>query len=145
VAHELKLDGYPALAIKTNGQVRLRSRNNGDFNAKYPRIAKAFSSMPDETVINGEVVALDEAGRPSFNALQNHGSSQVFYDVFDVLVLGGRSVTAETLAHPEVESAPCRRRLLRALGRARAVSLRTQLTALFSKAALTTRIEPERH
>jgi ATP-dependent DNA ligase len=45
--------------------------------------------LPDETVIDGEVVALDESGRPSFSALQNHGSAQasVVYFVFDLLVL----------------------------------------------------------
>jgi DNA ligase D-like protein (predicted ligase) len=97
-AFELKLDGYRAIAIKANGQVRLRSRNDKDFNAKYPGIAKALAALPEETVIDGEVVALDAAGRPSFNALQNQGSGQVFFYVFDLLVLGGRSVMAETLA-----------------------------------------------
>jgi bifunctional non-homologous end joining protein LigD len=56
---ELKLDGYRALAIKTGGKVQLRSRNNNDFSGKYPLIVKALTSMPDETVIDGEVVALD--------------------------------------------------------------------------------------
>jgi bifunctional non-homologous end joining protein LigD len=56
--------------------------------------------MPDETVIDGEVVALDAAGRPSFNALQNVGSANVpiIYYAFDVLVLEGRDVMAEPLA-----------------------------------------------
>ena len=72
---ELKLDGYRALAIKTAGSVQLRSRNNNDFGGRYPHLLKALASMPDETVIDGEVVALDETGRPSFNALQNYGSS----------------------------------------------------------------------
>jgi ATP-dependent DNA ligase len=50
-------------------------------------------------VIDGEIVAMDEAGRPSFNILQNHGSSKapIFYYVFDVMVLGGRDVMGETL------------------------------------------------
>src|SRR4051794_25771045 len=89
--YELKLDGYRALAIKTGSQVHLRSRNNKDFNGRYPRIAQALAALPDSTVIDGEVVALDDAGRPSFNALQNFGSAaSIFYFVFDVLVLAGR-------------------------------------------------------
>src|SRR5690349_6127015 len=86
---ELKLDGYRALAIKTAGTVQLRSRNNNDFSRRYPQIVKALSSLPDETVIDGEVVALDESGRPSFNTLQNYGSSQapVFFYAFDILML----------------------------------------------------------
>jgi len=56
-AYELKLDGYRALAIRTGGLVPLRSRNDKDFNRKYPTIAKALATLPDETVIDGEVVA----------------------------------------------------------------------------------------
>jgi DNA ligase D-like protein (predicted ligase) len=99
-AYELKLDGYRAQAVKTGGTVRLRSRNDKDFTAKYPGIAKALARLPDETVIDGEVVALDESGRPSFSALQNHGLAQasVVFFVFDVLVLAGRSVMDDGLA-----------------------------------------------
>lgn len=97
--YEVKLDGYRALAIKTNGKLQLRSRNDKDFSFKYPAIAKALTGIPDETVIDGEVVAFDESGRPSFNTLQNYGSSQapIFYYTFDVLILAGRDVTAESL------------------------------------------------
>jgi bifunctional non-homologous end joining protein LigD len=97
--YEVKLDGYRALAIKSNGKVLLRSRNNSDFNAKYPGVVRALAALPDETVIDGELVVLDEAGRPSFNALQNVGSSKValVYYVFDVLILAGRNVMAEPL------------------------------------------------
>jgi ATP-dependent DNA ligase len=53
--------------------------------------------MPDETVIDGEIVAM-EAGRPSFNALQNYGSSTgALYYVFDVMVVAGKEVTSELL------------------------------------------------
>ena len=98
--YELKLDGYRALAIKTSGQVRLRSRNDKDFNSRYPAIVKALMSLPDETVVDGEVVAMDASARPSFNALQNYGSSKVsvFYYLFDVLVLAGRNVMSQPLA-----------------------------------------------
>ena len=98
--YELKLDGYRAQAIKSNGKIHLRSRNNNDFNAKYPGIAQALAALPDETVIDGEVVALDETGKPSFNGLQNHGSATapIYFYAFDVLILGGRSVMDQSLA-----------------------------------------------
>jgi DNA ligase D-like protein (predicted ligase) len=98
--YELKLDGYRAIAIKTNSKVYLRSRNDKDFNIRYPAIAKALARLPDETVVDGEVVALDEVGKPSFNALQNYGSSQapIFFYVFDVMVLAGQNVMSEGLS-----------------------------------------------
>ena len=96
---ELKLDGYRALAIKSGGKVHLRSRNDNDFNARYPGIVKALAPMPDETVIDGEVVALDPDGKPSFNLLQNYGSAgaPLHFFIFDVLVLKGKDVMSEPL------------------------------------------------
>jgi len=97
--YELKLDGYRAIAIKTARRVQLRSRNDNDFTDKYPVVAKALAALLDESVLDGEIVALDASGRPSFNTLQNRGSAAVplFYYVFDVLVLGGRDLTGEPL------------------------------------------------
>jgi hypothetical protein len=45
---ELKLDGYRAIGFKTGDKIHLRSRNDNDFNARYPRIVKALAAMPDE-------------------------------------------------------------------------------------------------
>jgi bifunctional non-homologous end joining protein LigD len=98
-SYELKLDGFRAQAIKSGGKVQLRSRNNKDFNRKYPAIVRALAAMPDETVIDGEIVALDGSGRPSFNAFQNFGvdaTTIVFY-AFDVMVVDSRDVMSELL------------------------------------------------
>src|SRR6476620_4423730 len=99
VQYEIKFDGYRALAMKSGGNVNLRSRNDNDFNVRYPGIVKALAPMPDETVIDGEVVALDREGKPSFNTLQNYGSAgaPLHFYVFDLLVLEGRDVTNEPL------------------------------------------------
>jgi hypothetical protein len=75
-AYELKLDGYRALAFKSYGAAHLRSRNNKSFDSKYPAIVQSLAHLRDETVIDGEVVAIDESGRPSFNALQNGSATR---------------------------------------------------------------------
>jgi len=97
--YQLKLDGYRAIAFKTGNTLHLRSRNDNDFSRRYPAVLRGLAKLPDETVIDGEIVALDEEGRPSFNALQNSIGSEtsvVFY-VFDLIVLSGRDVSAEPL------------------------------------------------
>jgi bifunctional non-homologous end joining protein LigD len=97
--YEIKLDGYRILAVKSGGKARLLTRNNKDYTAHYPAIAAAMRALPDETVIDGEVVALDGEGRPSFNLLQNYSSAKtpLVYYAFDVLVLAGRDVMGEPL------------------------------------------------
>jgi bifunctional non-homologous end joining protein LigD len=97
--YQLKLDGYRAIAFKSDGMPFLRSRNDNDFSGRYPTVMRGLARLPDETVIDGELVALDENGRPSFNALQNYGAPNVtiVYYVFDVVVLAGRDVRSETL------------------------------------------------
>jgi DNA ligase D-like protein (predicted ligase) len=97
--YEIKFDGYRALAIKSGGKVQLRSRNDNDFNVRYPGLVKALVPMPDETIIDGEVVALDKDGKPSFNTLQNYGSAgaPLHFYIFDLLILEGRDVMGEPL------------------------------------------------
>ena len=98
-AYQLKLDGYRTIAFKTGGKIYLRSRNNKDFALRYPSVVDGLAKLPDETVIDGEVVAFDEEGRPSFNALQNYGSAPapVVCYVFDLLMLAGKDLTSEPL------------------------------------------------
>jgi DNA ligase D-like protein (predicted ligase) len=95
--YQLKLDGYRAIAFKAGRTLHLRSRNDNDFSVRYAPILGGLAKLPAETVIDGEIVAIDEDGRPSFQLLQNHGSSGVplLYFVFDVMMLGGRDVTRE--------------------------------------------------
>jgi bifunctional non-homologous end joining protein LigD len=97
--YQLKLDGYRAIAFKTGGKLYLRSRNDNDFSGRYPGVLRGLAKLPNETVIDGEIVALDDDGRPSFNALQNYSSPKIpiIYYVFDVMVLAGRDVKADTL------------------------------------------------
>jgi ATP-dependent DNA ligase len=106
--YELKFDGYRAIGFKTSDRGHLMSRNGKDFSRRFPMLAGALEVLPDDTVIDGEVVAMDETGQPSFNLLQNHAGSEyspVFY-VFDLLILAGEDLRNKPL---EV-----RRKLLRA-------------------------------
>jgi bifunctional non-homologous end joining protein LigD len=62
-------------------------------------VVKALAAMADDTVIGGEVVALDAEGRPSFNILQNYGSAgaPLHFFIFDLLVPKGRGIMGEPL------------------------------------------------
>ncbi len=69
--YELKYDGYRLVAAKEGGSVFLRYRNGGDVTALYPELTRALRALPVRSlVLDGEVVALDSGGRPSFARLQ---------------------------------------------------------------------------
>ena len=71
---ELKLDGYRLLAARRDGSARLISRNGNDLSACFPEVIRALAALPvSRFLLDGEVVALDEAGRPSFQRLQQRG------------------------------------------------------------------------
>jgi DNA ligase D-like protein (predicted ligase) len=97
--YELKFDGYRALGVKADGKVRLLSRNGKDFTRRFASIAHALEAFPDDTVIDGEIIAYGADGRPSFKVLQNyrsHGPELHLY-AFDLLTLRGRGLTREPL------------------------------------------------
>jgi bifunctional non-homologous end joining protein LigD len=92
--YEVKFDGYRCLAGRDSTGVTLWSRRESLFTKQFPEIACACERLPPNTLVDGEIVALDKSGRVSFNLLQHHRSKAqalVFY-AFDVLIYRGRSV-----------------------------------------------------
>ena len=92
--YELKLDGYRALVLKTGGITTLFSRRGNNLSNNYPTIVRAFSFLPDDTMVDGELVVLDEQGRPSFSALQKSRFTPdaLHFYVFDLLAYKGRDL-----------------------------------------------------
>src|SRR5882762_10729969 len=92
---EIKLDGYRALAVKSGDGVTLFSRRRKSLNRQFPYIVDALASLPEGTVVDGELVAIDDSGRPDFNLLQNFRAeaSRIHYYVFDLLCWGDRDLT----------------------------------------------------
>ena len=109
---EPKLDGIRALAFIEDGAVTLRSRRGLDVTAQYPALAKTIAAQPVSSgILDGEIVALDEHGRPSFERLQqrmNLGGDgdiaradaelPVLFFPFDLLYLDGFDLRRVTLA-----------------------------------------------
>ena len=93
--YETKLDGYRAIAIKDGDQVAIRSRNDKDLTTAYPSVAAAIRKMPTRTaVVDGEIVAVDSSGVPSFQALQHRSARtdhHIAYYAFDLLHFDGIS------------------------------------------------------
>jgi bifunctional non-homologous end joining protein LigD len=92
---EIKFDGYRALAVKSPTGVTLFSRNRKSLNRQFPYIVEALADLPEGTVVDGEVVAIDDSGRPNFNLLQNFRAeaSRIQYYVFDLLCCKDRDLT----------------------------------------------------
>ncbi len=97
---EIKWDGYRALASVEAGEATLRSRRGNDMTGRFPGVVRALPGAvrtPD-CVLDGEVCALDEHGRPSFSKMQQaDGETPIVYEVFDVLEVDGVPVLDEPL------------------------------------------------
>jgi DNA ligase D-like protein (predicted ligase) len=91
-SYEVKLDGYRLVAVRNEADPILFSRRANILNARFPTIAAGLAKLPKETVIDGEVVALDDQGGASFQSLQNFKTARIHYYAFDILVLERRSL-----------------------------------------------------
>jgi bifunctional non-homologous end joining protein LigD len=94
--YEAKLDGYRALIIKDGARVQVRSRNDKDMTRAYPSVTAGGRKLgAEQALVDGEVVAVDAQGRPSFQALQYRGvhpQHAIAFYAFDLLHLNGRSL-----------------------------------------------------
>ncbi|MBA3900768.1 MAG: DNA ligase, partial [Bacteroidetes bacterium] len=91
---EIKWDGYRAMATVNHGEVHLYSRNDKSFNQKFSAISDALKEIKASAIFDGEVVALDDNGMPSFQLLQNYKDEELHlvYYIFDLLWLNGEDL-----------------------------------------------------
>src|SRR5262245_44500074 len=100
--YEVKWDGYRAIAITDGKRVRLGSRNQKDLARDYPNVVAAVASLePADVILDGEIVALDGNGRPSFQALQHRPTAglAIVYYAFDLLSVNTRRRAVAKLAN----------------------------------------------
>lgn len=93
-AFEIKWDGYRAIADLRNDQIKFYSRNGIDFSNRFRKITNALKFQNHELILDGEIVAFDDAGKPNFQWLQNEKNDAnlvLVYQVFDLLWLNGHS------------------------------------------------------
>lgn len=92
---EIKWDGFRAIAEINHTQVELYSRAFQSFNERFPSIVTSLKKLKIQAIFDGEIVVLDEKGRPSFQLLQNIQTNpqEVYYYVFDILSFKGNDLT----------------------------------------------------
>ena len=93
---EVKWDGYRAIAEIQDGKVSLYTRNHVSLNQKFFPVTEALQKLGFEAVLDGEIVVVDDQGRPNFQMLQNYqksGRGYLIYYVFDLLYLHGHDLT----------------------------------------------------
>jgi bifunctional non-homologous end joining protein LigD len=108
-AFEMKWDGIRAITTVADGAAHFVTRNGIDATVTYPELAELATLVRGEAILDGEIVALDKAGRPDFGLLQQRMKLTkkaavepaarrvpVQYLIFDILESDGKDVTAET-------------------------------------------------
>lgn len=99
--YELKFDGFRGLALKEGESVRLFSRNGRDLTKRFGPIVDAIRKLRAKSaIIDGEIVCLDDNGRPCFEDLQNFDSDlkgRLFFYAFDLLCLNDKTLIREPL------------------------------------------------
>ena len=93
--YEIKWDGYRAIAELNNGEVKLYSRNGNSFVAAYPLIFEALQKLSINAVLDGEIVVINEEGKPDFQKLQHYAeypNYPIVYYVFDLLRLKNKDL-----------------------------------------------------
>jgi bifunctional non-homologous end joining protein LigD len=94
---EIKWDGFRVQALVDNGKVRILTRNLNDAAMYFPKLLTTTKWIEaEQAIVDGEVVAIDEDGRPDFSLLQTKlgdgGAAGLVYQAFDLLYLDGRSL-----------------------------------------------------
>jgi bifunctional non-homologous end joining protein LigD len=96
--HEVKLDGYRLLAVKSGARCRLVTRNRQDWTRRYADLAAQLARLaPADFLLDGEVVALDDEGRSSFQRLQGPDGAALRYVAFDLLHHDGEDLRPRPL------------------------------------------------
>ena len=93
-AFEIKWDGYRAIADLSKDDIRLYSRNGIDFSKKFKKVTNSLKLQEHQMILDGEIVAYDDKGKPNFQWLQQIADNPklvIVYQVFDLLWLNGHS------------------------------------------------------
>ena len=97
---EIKYDGYRIISYIQDSKVKMLTRNNQDYTKKFESLAKSLKKLPNNAVVDGEVVVFDSNGRSDFSSLQNtikHGGNTLNYVIFDVLAIDGEDLRQKPL------------------------------------------------